>query len=41
LLGRLDAVRELLVAVAQRGTGAKQNLETTIAQARNTGDAGN
>lgn len=41
LLGRLDAIREVMVAVAQRGTAAKQNVETAIAQARKTGDAGN
>jgi hypothetical protein len=41
LLGRLESIRETLMTVAQRGAGAKKNVETAIAQARATGDAGN
>lgn len=41
LLGRLDAIREVLSAVAQGGIGAKRNVEAAIAQVRSTGDAGN
>ena len=41
LLGRLDAIREIMLTVAQRGAAAKKNVETAIAQARTTGEAGN
>ena len=41
LLARLDAIREILVAVAQRGIAAKQNVEAAVAEVRRTGDAGN
>jgi hypothetical protein len=41
MLSRLDAVRQLLVAVAQRGNAAKQSVDTAMAEVRKTGDAGN
>jgi hypothetical protein len=41
MLARLDAIKQVLVAVAQRGNTAKQQVETALAEARKTGDAGN
>ena len=41
MLALLDAIRDVLVAVAHRGTAAKQHVETALAEVRKTGDAGN
>lgn len=41
MLGRLDGVRQVLVALAHRVTEAKQHVETALAEAKATGRAGN
>ena len=41
MLARLDAIKQVLVAVAQRGNTARQQVETALAEVRKTGDAGN
>lgn len=41
MLGRLDAIKQVLVAVGQRCDAAKQHVETALAEARQVGAAGN
>ena len=41
MLQRLEAVRQVVLAVVQRCNGAKQQVETAVAEARQTGTAGN
>ena len=41
MLGRLDSIRNVLVTIAARVTEAKQHVETTLAEAKATGRAGN
>jgi hypothetical protein len=41
MLAKLDAIRQVLVQVAQRAAAAKQHLEAALQQVRAVGDAGN
>ena len=41
ILARLDAIREIMMAVAQRSSQAKDHITDALAEARTTGDKGN
>ena len=41
MLGRLDAIRQVLLAVVQHANAAKQHVETALAEAQQVGAEGN
>jgi hypothetical protein len=41
MLGRLDAIRQTMLAIAERNNQAKQHVTDALAAARTTGDQGN
>ena len=41
MLGRLDAIRQVLLAVVQHDNAAKQHVETALAEAQQVGAEGN